>query len=435
MATEVILPKVDMDMETGLVSAWHVAEGEAVEKGAALFDIETDKAAMEVESPASGILRHVIAEVGDKIPVGDPVAWIYAEGEEVPEAPPVARKAEAEAPVAAEPEPVAETPEVEVVRESEDPARPRATPAARQAAREGGLALEMVPGTGPRGRIQRSDVEAALTQARPSEGMVRWTPGSGPLAVTRGRGSGVPLVLFHGFSADSKGWAPLERVLPGGREVIRVDLPSHGASPLRRVADFAGLVKMMVAAFDDLGLDKAHLVGHSLGGALAAAVADIRGRRIASLGLIAPAGLGPDIDGATLLGIARASRAESLGPWLRQLAGDADRISDGFVRAAMAGRSDPALRAAQGDLAQSLFPDSTQSFSILPALERIEAPMSVIWGRRDSILPVRHAQRLPGLAAQHLLADAGHIPHVEMPETVAKLLSRLFKAGENPTTE
>ena len=76
MATEVILPKVDMDMATGRISRWYVREGERVEKGAPLFEIETDKAAMEVEAPASGILADVTGVEDTDIPVGAAVAWI-----------------------------------------------------------------------------------------------------------------------------------------------------------------------------------------------------------------------------------------------------------------------------------------------------------------------------------------------------------------------
>ena len=101
MPTEVIMPKVDMDMASGKLAVWHVAEGEAVKKGAALFDIETDKAAMEVEAPASGILHHILANPGVDVPVGSPVAYIYAEGEAVGPAPSGA----AAAPAAVEPAP------------------------------------------------------------------------------------------------------------------------------------------------------------------------------------------------------------------------------------------------------------------------------------------------------------------------------------------
>ena len=81
MPVEVILPKVDMDMSHGTLSTWHVAEGELVQKGAPLFDIETDKAAMEVEAPETGYLRRIAAQPGDKVAVGTTIAWLYAEGE------------------------------------------------------------------------------------------------------------------------------------------------------------------------------------------------------------------------------------------------------------------------------------------------------------------------------------------------------------------
>src|SRR5579863_4764090 len=84
MATEVILPRVDMDMETGKFANWLVKEGEAVTKGQPLFEIETDKAAMEVDAPAAGILKGVSAAPGDVLPVGATVAWIAAADESIP---------------------------------------------------------------------------------------------------------------------------------------------------------------------------------------------------------------------------------------------------------------------------------------------------------------------------------------------------------------
>jgi pyruvate dehydrogenase E2 component (dihydrolipoamide acetyltransferase) len=81
MPTEVILPKVDMDMATGQISRWFAEEGARVKKGDVLFEIETDKAAMEIDAPASGVLRDVTGKEGVDIPVGAPVAWIYADGE------------------------------------------------------------------------------------------------------------------------------------------------------------------------------------------------------------------------------------------------------------------------------------------------------------------------------------------------------------------
>ncbi|MEW9837967.1 lipoyl domain-containing protein, partial [Mesorhizobium marinum] len=86
MPVEVILPKVDMDMATGQISRWFVAEGATVKQGDLLFEIETDKAAMEIDSPAAGTIRDIVGKEGVDIAVGSPVAWIYASGETYKEA-------------------------------------------------------------------------------------------------------------------------------------------------------------------------------------------------------------------------------------------------------------------------------------------------------------------------------------------------------------
>ena len=429
MAVEVILPKVDMDMTHGTLAVWHVAEGEMVTKGAPLFDIETDKAAMEVEAPATGRLAFVTAKPGDKLAVGSVIALILADGEVT---------APAIAPVIAAPAiaaPQASTPPAKIeaaalpgpilspaVFASPATNAPRATPAARDAARKAGLILAEITGTGPLGRIQRDDVP---TQMRaPEMAPHGWTPQPGPLNIRRRKGNGPTLVMLHGFTADNQSWSPLEKAIGPGPALIRIDLPCHGKSPLRRITGFAALARMMVEAFDAAigDGDPVHLIGHSLGGALAIAIADIRPRRVASLNLIAPAGLGPEIDAATLQGIARASKAESLAPWLRRLTANPDIISDSYAEAAMRARSDAAMRAAQTDMADAILADGTQTFDVQAALQRLTAPTKIIWGRQDRIIPYRHATAQRTDAAIHLLDGAGHIPQMECPDRVARII-------------
>ena len=439
MPTEVILPKVDMDMTHGTLAVWHVAEGETVVKGAALFDIETDKAAMEVEAPATGRLHGVTAGPGDKVAVGTVVALIYADGESVAPAPALISAAAPTPPPA--PAPIAEiaptpAPVAPALPQTPDlPTGPRATPAARAGARRLSADLGQIPGSGPLGRIQRADVEAwAESQTTAPEGKAVWAPQPGPLHIGTRKGAGIPLLLLHGFTADSQSWAPLEKALGRERALIRIDLPGHGRSPRRRVASFADMAKMLVEAFDDAASDhdKVHLLGHSLGGALALALADIRPRRIASLSLIAPAGLGPEIDADSLAGITRASRVESLAPWLRRLTATPEGISDDYAKAAMRLRADPALRACQAELAQVLFPDGVQAFDLAAAFSRLVCPTNLIWGRSDHILPWRQATSAPGDFALHLLAGAGHIPQIECPDRVARILLRTLGAPPQP---
>ncbi len=425
MPVEVIMPKVDMDMASGTLSVWHIAEGAPVEKGAALFDIETDKAAMEVESPASGHLHHICASPGQVVAVGTAMAWIYAAGEVVGDAPASSTNpAEAAQHTPSAPVPTAVA--AAASPGSADPGGIRATPAARRLARDAGIALEHIPGTGPHGRIQRADIEALQHLAAPAI-VLGWQAQPGELHVTQRQGTGTPLLLLHGFAADTTGWTPLERLLPPDLTLIRIDLPSHGKSPRRNVANFAALARMLVEAFDRTGVDHVHLLGHSLGGAVALALADIRPRQIASLTLIAPAGLGADIDGAALTGIARASRVESLTPWLKRLSASPDFITDDFAKAAMLPRQDPAMRAAQIAMADALFPDGVQGFDLTAALSRITAPTALLWGRADHIVPWRQALAARGDMALHLLDKTGHIPHLECPQIVAGILQRQFR--------
>ena len=437
MPVEIILPKVDMDMATGKIGAWHVAEGEAVAKGAPLFDMETDKSAMEVESPASGRLYHVSASPGDTVEVGKPIAWIYAEGEALGARPGGDAPADA-APEAAEEAAVAPalapTPEESALVTAD---AVRATPAARKLARTAGVSLGEVIGTGPHGRVQRDDVARVAEAppapdahtprdpvAEPPAERALWRAEADDLFVSTRKGTGKPLVMVHGFAADSFGWMALERELPSDLPLIRIDLPNHGRSPRAVIRDFPELLRSVRVAFDRLVDGEAHLLAHSLGGAVALALADVRPRSVASLTLIAPVGLGPEIDGAALNGIARASRAESLAPWLKRLTATPDGVSWEFVRAAMLARSDPEMRAAQIDMADALFPDGVQSFDLRPALSRVTAPTSIIWGRSDHIVPWRHALAARGEMALHLLPEVGHIPHVECPDTLAGILAR-----------
>jgi pyruvate dehydrogenase E2 component (dihydrolipoamide acetyltransferase) len=157
MAVEVILPRVDMDMATGKISKWHAKDGDKVSKGAALFEIETDKAAMEIDAPADGILRNIMVGEGGTAAVGSAVAYIYADGEAaIAPAPASAAKPQA-APVQASPAPITSAPAVPAINGE----APRATPLARRLARQAGLAITAISGTGPRGRITAADVRAA----------------------------------------------------------------------------------------------------------------------------------------------------------------------------------------------------------------------------------------------------------------------------------
>jgi pyruvate dehydrogenase E2 component (dihydrolipoamide acetyltransferase) len=160
VANQVKLPRLGQGMEAGTVTKWLKAEGERVEKGEPLYEIDTDKVTQEVESDFAGVLLKITLEAGEA-PVGQTIAWIGEEGEEVADAPapepPAAEVKAAPAPAAAEApaEPVTHAPA------EANGGRIKASPLARRIARERGIELSSLRGTGPDGRIVAEDVERA----------------------------------------------------------------------------------------------------------------------------------------------------------------------------------------------------------------------------------------------------------------------------------
>ena len=161
MAISVVMPALEMAQETGKLVAWRKKEGEQVAKGEPLLEVETDKAVMEVEAAADGILAGISAEIGTDIPVGKTIAWILQPGESVPvEKAPVQTSGRAG---------TIATPAAEVTQ----PAAKRASgevqisPKARRLAQERGVDLSLVRGTGPDGVITTDDVLAAAEQPSP----------------------------------------------------------------------------------------------------------------------------------------------------------------------------------------------------------------------------------------------------------------------------
>ena len=427
MATEIILPRVDMDMTTGQISRWFFEEGASVVKGQVLFEIETDKAAMEIDSAASGIL-HSLAPTGTQIPVGSIVGWITAPGEDF--APP------ASAP-AAQPETVitqaAPAPIVMVEQASVQPQPAaetiRATPLARRLALHDQVNLSEVSGSGPRGRIQSREIEAHIAQRGQQALTLSTTARSAPKAsegTLNGawlrQGEGTPLVLVHGFGADLNSWRPLVQALGSNRPVFALDLPGHGGSDLGNVSSIADIAEQIAATLAAAHIPSAHIIGHSLGAAAATLAAEHAPCEIKSLLLISPAGLGPEINAAFLDGYCRATREDSLAAWMKLLVTDPAVLSPAFIRATAQSRAQGHVAATQKQIRDHVFPDGTQIFSILPVLERLSMPVRVVFGAQDKIIPIHHTLELPGAVAVHRLAHIGHMPHLEAKDLLVRLI-------------
>jgi pyruvate dehydrogenase E2 component (dihydrolipoamide acetyltransferase) len=179
MATEIKLPRLGQGMESGTIVKWLKSEGDKVEKGEPLYELDTDKVTQEVEADASGVLLKISIQEGE-VEVGKTIAVIGEEGERVETAPPAEEKEEEkeeepETPAAREERPA----EVREIKPAVEDGRIKASPLARRIARERGIELSAVAGTGPEGRVVAEDVERAAASAAPAPAAARAAPVEG----------------------------------------------------------------------------------------------------------------------------------------------------------------------------------------------------------------------------------------------------------------
>jgi pyruvate dehydrogenase E2 component (dihydrolipoamide acetyltransferase) len=372
MSTEVQklgMPKWGLSMTEGRLVEWLVEEGADVAVGDEVAEVETEKINGVVESPVTGVLRRRVAGEGDVVAVGG-LLGVVAEAD-VPDADIDAFIAEFEA--------------------------------------------TFVPG------------EAEEDAGAQPETV---TVGIGTLRFLRQGEGGEPLVLLHGFGGDLNNWLFNAEPLAADRAVYALDMPGHGGS-IKQAGD--GDVAVLVGAvrefLDSQGIERAHLAGHSMGGLVAAELALADPDRVLSLALVAPAGLGSEIDAEYIDGFVAASGRRDLKPVLQRLFADPGLVNRQMVDDVLKYKRLDGVQGSLETLSGSLFPDGGQTRVLAAELEDgYPGPVLVIWGERDAIIPPAHAEAAPSRAETHVLPDVGHSPHMEAAGDVNRLLEG-FLAG------
>lgn len=226
---------------------------------------------------------------------------------------------------------------------------------------------------------------------------------------------GTPLVLVHGFGGDLNNWLFNHPTLAAERRVIALDLPGHGesAKALQR-GDLDELSETVLALLDHLDIAKAHLAGHSMGGAVSLNVARLAPQRVASLSLVASAGLGEAINGQYLQGFVAAANRNALKPQMVQLFADPALVTRQMLEDMLKFKRLEGVDTALAQLASAIADGNRQRHDLRGVLG--QHPALVVWGGKDAIIPASHAE---GLEAEVLvLADAGHMVQMEAAEEV-----------------
>ncbi len=366
------MPKWGLAMDEGMVVAWHVAEGARFDGSEEILDIETTKITNALESTAAGVLCRRVAGEGETLPVGALLAVIAEDAVEAGEV------------------------DAFITRFNENFAV-----AAAEAATQSPSEPEMVDAAGWRLNYLRSG------------------------ASTEG-GAGAPIVLVHGFGGDLNNWLFNQPDLAQSHRVLALDLPGHGRSGKDVGAgDLATLSGALGAFLDTLGIGRAHLVGHSLGGAVVLELALRRPETAASLTLISSAGLGPEINRDYIEGFIAAGRRKEMKAILALLFAAPDAVSRDMVEELLRYKRLDGVDAALRRIAGAVFPGGRQATVLAARLAELAQPVQVIHGRKDRIVPATQTVGLPGNVAVTTIENAGHMPQMEAAAEVNRLIREI----------
>ncbi len=362
--TPIIMPKWGLEMREGTVTAWLVGEGARIAVGTPLLDVETDKISNTVEAPDPGLLRRRLAPEGETLPVKALLG------------------------VLAEPD----VPDADV---------------------DAFIAAYQVPAA------DADDADAGPVYERAEVGGIRVR------YARRGPDKGVPVLFLHGFGGDLNNWLFNLDAAAEVAPVIALDLPGHGESDARLPGTTLGDLARFVAGFlDQLNVARAHVVGHSMGGAIASQLALDRPERVASLTLVGSAGLGPEINSEYTGGFVRAASRRELKPVVEQLFADPSLVSRQLLDDLLKYKRLDGVGDLLGQLGDALFGGGRQAETPGLKLGAGAPPVLVVWGEQDRVIPAAHAAHAPAGATVEVLPGAGHMVMMEKAGDFNALLKR-----------
>lgn len=358
------MPKWGLSMTEGTVVEWLVEEGAELNKGDDIIEVESEKINNSIEAPAPGVLRRRVAAEGDVLPVGG-LLGVIAD---------------------------ASVPDTDIDAFVEE------------------FQANFVPEEEEAGGPEPETVEIG---------------GKNIQYLKVGEGDGPPLLLLHGYGGDINIWVFNQEALAAERTVYALDLPGHGGSTKNvGEGDLASLVDVVSGFMDAMGIEKAHVFGHSMGGAVAGSLAIKQPERVESLALIASAGLGKEINGDYIEGFIAANRRKEMKNALTLLFADPDLVNRQLVNDVIKFKRLDGVDEALRKLADKLFPGGEQAD--VPDISNVEVPMLVVWGRDDKVLPVAHSENVPDHARVEVLESSGHMPQMESAGAVNRVIGEFL---------
>jgi len=359
----VTMPKWGLSMESGRLIEWLVSEGDEIEKGQDVAEIDTDKIVAVLESTCSGVVRALVVEVNVAVPVGGTIAVV----------------APADVPQEEIDAVVAEAKEQLVSGDIEDVSGPEVAEV----------------------DVDGRSISYAVLGDTESEA--------------------TPVVFVHGYGGDKNSWLFVQEPISADRATYALDLPGHGDSS-KDVGDgsVATLASSLIGFLNELGLSRVHLVGHSTGGAVATvAAADPAALgKVASLTLISPVGYGPDVNAGYIRGFAEAETRRELKPHLQQLFADQSQVNRQLIDDLLKYKRLDGVDAALALIVAALLDGEKSAVDVTAQQASFGGKTVAVWGAEDKVIPASNSGSLEGKATVHTVDGAGHMAHIEKPQAV-----------------
>ena len=361
----VSMPKWGMTMEEGKVTDWLISEGEVVSEGDEIVEIETDKISNVVESQTSGILvRQLVAE-GSTYKVGSLIGVIIEGDVEEDEIDNFIRKFETE----------------EKIKEESEEA------------------------TNKTEKIQVGNLELNFLEVlceKPEEETI---------------------VFVHGFGGDLNSWSYNQVELSTNFNTISLDLPGHGGSALELDSgNVLELSEILISLFEKKEINQAHLVGHSLGGAISLSMAYTKPAIFKTLTLICPVLPGCKTNTEFLEGFIFADSRKQMRSVVSELYANPKIVNRNFIDETLKSRRFDGAKQALSKIKDANFLPSGEGSFQLPPLEEIKAPIQIIQGSEDKIIKFSEYDLLPPNIKIHELNGSGHMPQMEEHNQVNKII-------------
>lgn len=256
----------------------------------------------------------------------------------------------------------------------------------------------------------------------------RWLDAAGRrLRYQRQGEGGDVVVMVHGFGGRLEIWSANQGALADGRTAIALDLPGHGeSSPDVGAGSLDELATIVLAFLDALRIDRAHLVGHSMGAALSLVLADRVPQRVRSLTMIGPAGTGQKINAEFIRGYIGARELHEIAPLLRMLYADPRRVTDALVQSVVEYKRRDGVVEALTRIASSRYGGTPSGRSLREVVGSV--PTLVIWGLEDAIIPPPPPGEFKDAGVElHVLPGCGHMVQEEAADEVNRLIDAFLR--------